>query len=279
MKFRPLALAVLGCALVFQTAASAQVAERKEGLAALSPEALAKPRPKPPFDTTGVWQQDLKPRDGVRQSFAFGPPYPEVQARGAEGVRRRGRRPPPPASAYKRLHRPLLPGRHAGDHDPGLADRHDPAADRDLHDLGFENAFRAIYLDGRKHMDPDVVVRSYNGESIGHWEGDTLVVDTIAFETSHHTIDVGLPISDDFHMVEKVKMVDTQDPDPAAGVLNRRQHEQAGAGQGDGLEEVAGDQGISLGAEKTGPGWCRCARVRGRCRLGGGSPRRWRQRP
>src|ERR1700748_3601212 len=45
-----------------------------------------------------------------------------------------------------------------------------------------------------------------------------------------------------------------QDPDPAAGVLNRRQHEQAGAGQGDGLEEVTGDQGISLGAEKTGPG-------------------------
>jgi hypothetical protein len=45
-----------------------------------------------------------------------------------------------------------------------------------------------------------------------------------------------------------------QDPDPAAGVLNRRQHEQAGAGQGDGLEEVAGDQGISLRAEKTGPG-------------------------
>src|SRR5690349_8178473 len=34
-----------------------------------------------------------------------------------------------------------------------------------------------------------------------------------------------------------------QDPDPAAGVLNRRQHEQAGTGQGDGLEEVAGDQG------------------------------------
>jgi hypothetical protein len=45
-----------------------------------------------------------------------------------------------------------------------------------------------------------------------------------------------------------------QDPDPPGGVLDDRQHVQAGAAQGDGLEEVAGKQRIGLGAEEAGPG-------------------------
>ena len=57
----------------------------------------------------------------------------------------------------------------------------------------FMNSLRVIYLDGRTHSDPDVVVRSFNGESIGHWEGDTLVVDTRHFVEHHHWIDSGSP--------------------------------------------------------------------------------------
>lgn len=38
-----------------------------------------------------------------------------------------------------------------------------------------------IYLDGRSHPDPSRLLPSVNGHSIGHWEGDTLVVDTIGF--------------------------------------------------------------------------------------------------
>jgi len=37
--------------------------------------------------------------------------------------------------------------------------------------------YRAIYLDGRKH--PADLEASFLGDSIGHWEGDTLVVDVI----------------------------------------------------------------------------------------------------
>ena len=40
---------------------------------------------------------------------------------------------------------------------------------------GFNNSVRTIFLDGRDISDPDIVVPSYNGEIIGHWEGDTLV--------------------------------------------------------------------------------------------------------
>jgi hypothetical protein len=65
---------------------------------------------------------------------------------------------------------------------------------------------RFIYLDGRKHSDPDVAIGTYNGESIGRWEGDTLVVHTKYFETNHHWIDSGLPISDEFEIVERIKL-------------------------------------------------------------------------
>jgi hypothetical protein len=40
---------------------------------------------------------------------------------------------------------------------------------------------RQIYLDGRGHPDPDAWNPSWFGHSIGHWEGDTLVVETAGF--------------------------------------------------------------------------------------------------
>jgi hypothetical protein len=52
-----------------------------------------------------------------------------------------------------------------------------------------------------------VVVRSFNGESIGKWEGDTLVVDTRYFVGHHHWIDSGVPASEDLHIIERIKMI------------------------------------------------------------------------
>ena len=41
--------------------------------------------------------------------------------------------------------------------------------------------WRQIFTDGREHPeDPDLTL---NGHSIGHWEGDTLVVDTVGLTT------------------------------------------------------------------------------------------------
>jgi hypothetical protein len=67
---------------------------------------------------------------------------------------------------------------------------------------------RMIYLDGRSHTDPDVAIFTYNGESIGRWEGNELVIDTTYFEPNHHWIDEGIPISDEFRVVERVKLLD-----------------------------------------------------------------------
>src|SRR4029079_18060073 len=74
---------------------------------------------------------------------------------------------------------------------------------------GFENSVRIIYLDGRPHSDPDIVVPSFNGESIGRWEGNTLVVDTKYFPGHHHWMDqagVSIPASDQLHIVERMRM-------------------------------------------------------------------------
>jgi hypothetical protein len=53
----------------------------------------------------------------------------------------------------------------------------------------FPQTIRRVPTDGRPHSkDPDP---SFNGESVGHWEGDTLVVDTIAIDERMRNISVG----------------------------------------------------------------------------------------
>jgi hypothetical protein len=64
---------------------------------------------------------------------------------------------------------------------------------------------RHIYLDGRKH--PAQPVPTVNGHSIGHWEGDTLVVDTIGFTGGGGTPGGGR-VGKNTHLVERFKLID-----------------------------------------------------------------------
>lgn len=73
---------------------------------------------------------------------------------------------------------------------------------------GFENQVRWIYMDGRKHPDPELTLPSYNGDSIGHWEGTTLVVETVNFEPGHHWIQGGVPVGETLRIVERWKLAD-----------------------------------------------------------------------
>jgi hypothetical protein len=41
---------------------------------------------------------------------------------------------------------------------------------------------RHLYLNRKAHVNPDIFDPTTSGDSIAHWEGDTLVVDTIGFE-------------------------------------------------------------------------------------------------
>jgi len=66
-----------------------------------------------------------------------------------------------------------------------------------------DSQVRRIYLAAAHPDDPDP---SYNGDSIGHWEGDTLVVDTIALDP---TTDIapGVGHTDQTHIVERFRLV------------------------------------------------------------------------
>ena len=67
------------------------------------------------------------------------------------------------------------------------------------------NELRQIYTDGRKHSeDPDP---SYGGESVGWWEGVTLVVDTIGLNDRTWLDRTGHPHSDALHIVERFRRV------------------------------------------------------------------------
>jgi hypothetical protein len=64
--------------------------------------------------------------------------------------------------------------------------------------------FRHIYMDGRKHPeDPDP---TFYGHSIGHWEGDTLVIDSVGF-TGSTLLAPGVPHSDQLRIVERIRKV------------------------------------------------------------------------
>lgn len=56
--------------------------------------------------------------------------------------------------------------------------------DRDRIVILFEgggHVWREIHMDGREHPQGDELNLTYFGHSVGHWEGDTLVVDTVGF--------------------------------------------------------------------------------------------------
>jgi len=173
-------------------------------LGALAPENLKKARPAAPFDLTGTWFIDLS--KGFAD-YMFGPPYPRFGPEGIEALIEA-----PKAQARGETYRDAI-GQCYPPGMPMLMTRVWPHAFIQLPTAvyvisGFNNSVRTIYLDGREHSDSDLVVPSYNGESIGRWEGDTLVVHTTYFETDNHYIDLGIPISDQFELIERIKLVD-----------------------------------------------------------------------
>jgi hypothetical protein len=65
---------------------------------------------------------------------------------------------------------------------------------------------RQIFTDGRGHSND--LGPTWMGDSIGHWEGDTLVIDSNGF-TDRTWLDVtGHPHSEDMHIVERVRRPD-----------------------------------------------------------------------
>ncbi len=63
---------------------------------------------------------------------------------------------------------------------------------------------RRVHTDGRKHVALDDQTQSYMGDSIGHWEGNTLVVDTIGFPNGTLWQNYGVLATIKSHLVERM---------------------------------------------------------------------------
>ena len=70
-----------------------------------------------------------------------------------------------------------------------------------LHETGDAGAHRVVYMDGRPHpVDP---IPTWWGHSIGRWEKDTLVIDTIGYNDKFWFDARGTPHSEQLHTVER----------------------------------------------------------------------------
>ena len=62
---------------------------------------------------------------------------------------------------------------------------------------------RRIWTDGRKHVPEELSNPSFSGDSIGHWEGDTLVVDTVDIFPEAELF-IGQHVTDKTHVIERI---------------------------------------------------------------------------
>jgi hypothetical protein len=62
---------------------------------------------------------------------------------------------------------------------------------------------RVIFMDGRPHLPPKI--KSYLGDSRGHWEGNTLVIETTNFDQGFRGSN-----RDTYRMIERITRVDAK---------------------------------------------------------------------
>lgn len=65
---------------------------------------------------------------------------------------------------------------------------------------------RTVYMDGRGH--PDISERFQAGHSVGHWEGDTLVVETTNFADHRAPYQIGVPSGAQKRVVERYTLIE-----------------------------------------------------------------------
>jgi hypothetical protein len=189
------AVAVSGCS---------EVSEPSGSVASVAPETSVAGA-----DLTGVWNNDAPPATRAYQGWGFSEDPPEMtpwaqerfdQARptfGPNGVMATQSNDPVyqcfPAGLPRIYFHPFpleiiqTPGRV-------------------LMVFEYDHTVRPIYTDGRGHRDD--LAPSWMGDSIGHWEGDTLVVETANFNDQTWVDRRGTPHSTELRVLERIHKTD-----------------------------------------------------------------------
>jgi hypothetical protein len=104
--------------------------------------------------------------------------------------------------------------------------------DRMIHLMGGAE-YRMIHMDGRAIPDQDPVEYTYNGYSVGKWDGDTLVVETRNIRGPDTQISPHIPKSDNFWIIERYTPLNAdrmayeiqmKDEDNWTGVFTEKYH-------------------------------------------------------
>ena len=74
----------------------------------------------------------------------------------------------------------------------------------------YDHLVRQIWTNGRRHPSQEDLDNTWTGHSIGNWEGDTLVVDTVGFKDRPWLDNVGHPHTDALHVVERIRRMDRE---------------------------------------------------------------------
>ncbi len=198
---------VAAMALVFAAGLFAQSVPKGQAAAPAGPTASDTPSGPLSHDLSGVWMQ-----------------YPDGDVPGVPGMNAVSNRTRPPLTPWGQAKfdaaKPLvgpraIPGvennpelRCYPDGPPKLLNLPNPfeivqIPGRVLMFFELGHTWREIWTDGRplpKNPDP-----SYLGYSVGHWEGDTFVVDTIGFNDKLWDDSFGNPRSDETHLIERYR--------------------------------------------------------------------------
>ena len=67
---------------------------------------------------------------------------------------------------------------------------------------------RQIFMDGRPHSELGVAFAAWNGQSVGRWEGATLVVETFGVNDRVWIDSAGLPASNQLHLIDRFRKLD-----------------------------------------------------------------------
>jgi hypothetical protein len=65
------------------------------------------------------------------------------------------------------------------------------------------DTYRVIPTDGRPHTPDDKLEGTWRGEPLGHWEGDTFVIDSVGFNSSSWICIEGCIHSENMHVIER----------------------------------------------------------------------------
>lgn len=83
-----------------------------------------------------------------------------------------------------------------------------PAPGRLLQFFEYRHDWREIWMDGRELPAFEDTYPKWNGFSVGHWDGDTLVVDSIGFDERSWLDKHGYPHSEQMRLQERYRRID-----------------------------------------------------------------------